>query len=328
MQQEQQRAVRDPGQPRPEAAGVALEGMFVLDLLLDLLPVDAERRIGEHVIEMPAMELVAGQGVAEFDVADLLALDQHVGLADGVALGVEFLAVGPHDRLGVELVDILHPRGQEAARARRRVVDGADDAGGGQGVVILHEHQGGGQADDVARGEVLARRLVGTLGEAPDQLLEHQPHLMVGDGRGREVGGPDLLHHLVQQVGVVELTDELGEIEVLEDLPGILGEPLHIRLQVVLDARFAEGGKIHLREVVKPQVAGGPQQQFLLGLLRQVQRLNPLVFGQHRRLGRRQHPLQPPQQGEGQDHPPVLALLEITTEEIGQGPDVGRQVVG
>ena len=52
---------------------------------------------------------------------------------------------------GVQLVDVLHAAGEEAAGSRRGVVDGADDARFGQRVVVFHEDQRGGQAHDVAR---------------------------------------------------------------------------------------------------------------------------------------------------------------------------------
>ena len=85
VQQEQQRAVRHARQAGAEAAAVALLLVLVADGLLDLLPLHAEGRVGQHVVEQLAEQAVVGQRVAEHDVADVLAADQHVGLADGVA---------------------------------------------------------------------------------------------------------------------------------------------------------------------------------------------------------------------------------------------------
>ena len=62
VQQEQQRAVADARQARPEAAVEALLLGLLADLLLDLLPLDAERRIGEHVVEVLAGQAVGRQG--------------------------------------------------------------------------------------------------------------------------------------------------------------------------------------------------------------------------------------------------------------------------
>lgn len=56
-----------------------------------LLPLDAEGRIGQHVVEALARQTVVGECIAEEDVAQVLALDQQVGLADRVGLGVALL---------------------------------------------------------------------------------------------------------------------------------------------------------------------------------------------------------------------------------------------
>jgi len=42
------------------------------------------------------VQAIGGEGVAEDDVGDVLALDEHVGLADGVGLGIELLPI--HDQ--------------------------------------------------------------------------------------------------------------------------------------------------------------------------------------------------------------------------------------
>ena len=93
VHQEQQRPVRDARQAGAEAAVVPLLLVLVADLLLDLLPLHAEGRIGEAVVEGLAGVAVVGQGVAEHDVRHVLPLDQHVGLADRVGLRVELLPV-------------------------------------------------------------------------------------------------------------------------------------------------------------------------------------------------------------------------------------------
>ncbi len=139
MQEEEKRAVGDARQPGAEASLEAFEGVFIGDGAFDLFPIHAEGRVGEHVIELLAVELILGERVAELDAGDVLPLDEHVGLADGVALGVELLAEGAHDGLGVELVHVFHARGEETAGARGGIVNGADDAGLGEGVVVLHE---------------------------------------------------------------------------------------------------------------------------------------------------------------------------------------------
>jgi hypothetical protein len=57
----------------------------------------------EHVVELVGVELVVGQRVAQLDAADVLALDEHVRLADGVALGVQLLTMQRHGDLLAEL---------------------------------------------------------------------------------------------------------------------------------------------------------------------------------------------------------------------------------
>lgn len=126
--------------------------MLGFDRILDLLPIHTKGRIGEHVVKLVGVELVITQGVAQFDAADVLALDEHVPLADGVALGVQLLAKGAHHRARIQLVHVLHAAGKKSASARRGVVDGADDAVVAQSFVILHEHEGGRQAHDVGGG--------------------------------------------------------------------------------------------------------------------------------------------------------------------------------
>jgi hypothetical protein len=48
--EEQEAAVVDAGQAGAEAAGEALGGVLVADGLLDLLPLDAEGRVGQQVV--------------------------------------------------------------------------------------------------------------------------------------------------------------------------------------------------------------------------------------------------------------------------------------
>ena len=74
------RAVVDAGQAGPEATAEAELVVLVLDLALDLLPLDAERRVGEEVVVAGALEGVLAEAVAEADVRRLLALEHHVGL--------------------------------------------------------------------------------------------------------------------------------------------------------------------------------------------------------------------------------------------------------
>ena len=71
---------------------------------------------------MLPVQAVGGKGVAEDDVGDVLALDEHVGLADRIGLGVEFLAVHHQPRIWVQAGQVLASDAEHAARARCWVV--------------------------------------------------------------------------------------------------------------------------------------------------------------------------------------------------------------
>jgi hypothetical protein len=74
VEQEQHRAVRHPRQAGAEAAVEALVEVLLAHVLLDLLPLHAEGRVGEHVVELGVGVAVVGQRVADHDVAHVLPL--------------------------------------------------------------------------------------------------------------------------------------------------------------------------------------------------------------------------------------------------------------
>ena len=172
------------------------------------------------------------------------------------ALGVEFLTKGSHDGIGVQFVDVFHAAGKKPAGSGRGVVDGADDARFGQCVVVFHEHQRGGEPDDVSRREVFSSGLVAGFRKPPDEFLKDEAHVVVADGFRAEVGLGDFLDDFVEQVGVVELGDEFREFEVFEDFTGVGGEGFDVAGEVGFDVRAAQFGHIHRGGVVEG-VAGG-----------------------------------------------------------------------
>ena len=238
--------------------------MLVFDACFDFLPVDAEGRIGEHVVEPVGVQLVFAERVTQLDAADVLAFDQHVAFADRIALWVQFLTKGSHDRFGVQLVDVFHAAGKKPASSRRGVVDGADDARFGQGVVVFHEDQRRSQPDDVARGEVFSSGLVAGFRKPPDEFLKNEAHIVVADGCGAEVGLSDFLDDFVQQVGVLQVTDEFGEFEVFKDFAGVGREAVDVAEQVGFDVSAAHFGQVHLRGVIEG-LLGGFEQEFVAG---------------------------------------------------------------
>ena len=181
VQQEQQRAVGDARQAGAEAAVEALLSRAPCGP--PSRPSSTPRRTADWracsrtcCAGWPSSERVLPATM----LADILPLDQHVGLADGVGLVVQLLPEHGQPRLAGSCSARCSPGDrQHAAGARRGVVDGAHHAGLGQHVVVLDEQQVDHQADDLARREVLTGRLVGEFGELADQLLEDQAHLGV-----------------------------------------------------------------------------------------------------------------------------------------------------
>jgi hypothetical protein len=322
--QEQEGAVVDARQAGAEAAGEAFVAVLVLYGLLDLLPLHAEGRVGEHVVEALAGVAVVGEAVAAGDVARVLGLEQHVRLADGEGL-VELLAEQLQVGLRVALGQVVLGHREHAAGPAGRVVQGLDDARGGQGVAVLPEQQLDHELDDLAGGEVLAGGLVGLLGEAPDQVLEDPAHLVVGHHAGVQVHLGEALHHQVEDVGLVQARHLLGELEALdEDLPHVVAEGAQVGVEVLGDvvrvvqqaAEVEAGGVVEVGPADAAQDGGG--------LLDAAAR-EPIVLLHDRVPGVLQHAVQAPQHGEGQDDLAVVVLLEVAAQQVGDGPqEAGR----
>ena len=266
MQEEEERSVADPRQSGTEASVESHLLVFLADDGLDLFPLHAKRRIGKHVVEELPKESVGGEGVPEDDVGDVLALDEHVGLADGVGFGIELLPV--HDEAGVRIepMEVFPCLGEHAARSRRGVVDGADDTGLVQGIVILDEEEIHHEADDLTRGEVFSGGLVGKFGEFTDQLLKDRPHLVVADHLGMQINPGELLCDLVKQAGLDEAVDLGVELEPLEDVPDRSRECLDVGTEVLPDVILIAHQlfQVEGRGVVK--VLPGLSQQERLGI--------------------------------------------------------------
>ena len=110
VHEEQQRTIAHARQAGTETAGEALLAVLGLYLLLYVLPLHTERRVGQAVVELFMGQVIVRQGVAEFDVAGVVALDQLVRHGDGVGLRVQLLGIGHQAGVGVPLVDLLDGR--------------------------------------------------------------------------------------------------------------------------------------------------------------------------------------------------------------------------
>ncbi len=186
--------------------------------------------------------------------------------------------------------------------------------------------------------EVLAGGLVGLLGEAADQLLEDVAHLVVGDvGRGLavrslddaavrvalvgvEVDLDEAPRHQEQEVGVVEPGDLGLEAEALHDVAHVLREAVEEAHQVGGDVVGVgeQLGEVEAAGVVEAAARGLHQHPLAQGL-GQVAGL--FVRRPHRLAGEGEHLVQPAQEDEGQDHPPVLGLLVVPAQQVGHAPD-------
>ena len=266
---------------------------------------------------------VVGQGVARHDVGDVLALDEHVSLADGVGLVVQLLAEHGQACGRVQARHIVLGHRQHAAGARRRIIDGPDHAGLRQQVVVFDEQQRHHQLDDLTRREMFPRRLVGKFRESADQLFESQAHLVVVDRPGVQIDTGEFLGHLVQQARLGQAVDLGRELEPLEDVAHRRREGLDVGVEVVGDmVGVADQLRhIHRRGVVEALPRRAQQER-----LRVQAFARPLLeLRQNCGLGRRQHAVQPPQNRERQDNLAVVGLLVVAPEQIGDRPDKGRQ---
>ncbi len=222
------------------------------------------------------------------------ALQQQVGLGDGVGLGVHLLPVEVDGDLfavlGRQLLQPLLGDGEHAARAAGAVVEqvGArlDLVGDGT------EDEVGHQLHDVARREVLAGLLVVLLVEAADQLLEDRAHAVVVERRAaapsvdraevdRRV--EELLDQAAEDVGIDERRDLVAELELVEDLLHVRREAVEVGLEVRRSCcALADRLQVAQRErrrVVERLPGGLPQGGVLVGDAGVVERLLHLEHG-------------------------------------------------
>jgi hypothetical protein len=173
---------------------------------------------------------------------------------------------------------------QHAAGPGRRIVDRAHNARLGQDLVILDEDEIDHEADDLARGEVLAGRLVRHFRELADQLLEHETHTGVVDARGVKIDVREFLGHEIEEVRLGEPVDLHRELEALEDVAHVLREAAHVvakmRADVVLIAH--EPVKVEARDIVEAEARLAPDERVRV----HPRLLLVLILRQRRCLGR------------------------------------------
>ena len=316
--QEQQRPVVDAWQPGTEPPAEPQRLVLGLDLLLHFLPLHPERRVGQHVVERPALVAVVAERVAEHHVLRNLPLDHQVGPADRPRLRVQLLPVHLNRGVRVERGDVLLGGGQHPAGAAGRVEHRAHHARHAQRVGVRRHQQVDHQLDHLTRREVFPSGLVRHLREPADQLLEHVAHLVVADHLRAQVQVGEPAHHLVEKVRGVEPLDVRRQVVRLKHLARVVGEGPDVRGQVCRRVGRVVRDRLQrqLAGVVKPLAGRAAQERVDVNAPAGV-----LVHRrQHLLLGGGEHAFQPAQHRERQDHLAVVGLLVVAAQQVRHGP--------
>ena len=199
--------------------------------------------------------------------------------------------------------------------------------GGGEQPVVLDEQDAHHQSDDLARREVVARRLVGQLVEAPDEVLEDEPHLLVRHRVRVQVDVAEPGDDEVEDVRLAHPLDLVLELEGFEDLAHVPREAVDVADEVPLDV---VGITLELLEVERGAVvealAGGPVQLQVKRFALDPVTLVPIVFGQDLGLRRGEHAVEPAKHRHGQHDALVLRGPVGAAQQIGDLPDQVREV--
>ena len=224
------------GESRSETpAGSEL--MFLFHRLGLPLPIDAERRVGDDVIELVLRELIVVQGVAELHVVRIAAANQHVGFGDAVGEGVQLLPERGDDRIRIQLMQPFFHAGEHLTGSHGHVVNRFVDSLAGSGSSIPGHQKIAHRVDDIPAGEVCPRLLVVTFRKPLHQILEHIPHVHCRDFIRVHIGffGAEVDNHLIEQSRLRHPFDLILELHLFKNIQHIFREPVDIRAEVVLD---------------------------------------------------------------------------------------------
>ena len=267
MQEEQHRAIANTGKLGAKAPLEFLIAVFAHDVGLVQLPLLAEWRVGDAVVEFVVAEFVSRQRAAKLDVLRQVAtwvrlerLQEHARQTDGVGFRFQFLAVwnkrGCRAIAILQRLNVLHPVGDKAAGPDRRVIERANDAGVvDEHLVIRFEQELNAQVDNVARCHEILGRFVHFGPEAADKVFIDVRHGPLGNRVGVQVDGGEVLANLVENALFVHLADRVDEIELLEDHAGISGKLRDVIFEVLAGAARSQRFKAVARGVVE-RVAG------------------------------------------------------------------------
>ena len=173
------------GSPAPNRPAMPKGVELFGDLVLDFLPLHAEGRVGEHVVELLALRCPS--------LLNELPSTMRAGFCPLISMSERQMAYDsaltswPNKATvawGFSRGDVFLGRGKHPAGPAGRVEDVEDLAGLVKRFRVRREQQVDHQLDDLAGREVLPGRLVGDLRELPDEFLEDVAHLVVVDRVG------------------------------------------------------------------------------------------------------------------------------------------------
>ena len=207
--------IADLGQTGRKTPHLAPGGLGFHRLLLPL-PVDAEGRVGDDVLEGESGELIFRQSITEPHIVGVAAPDHHVRLGDGKGGGIELLPKAGHLNVAVQLVDALLHAAQHLAGSHGHIVNGH-----AAGVEIgFGQQQVGHQVDDVPAGEVRSGFLAKALGESPHQVLKDVAAVHGADLVRAEIAllRAELLDDEVEGVALHHPLDDVVKVELCQHI--------------------------------------------------------------------------------------------------------------
>ena len=176
------------------------------------------------------------------------------------------------------LTQVVLRLGEHAAGSAGGVQELAHRAGGREKVVVIDEENVHHEPNDLARREVIARGLIGKFIEAADQVLEDEPHLLVGDAVWVQVDIGELRDDEIEDVRLAHLLDLGLKLKVLEDAAHVGRESVDVADQVFgnmvwVGLELLEGKS----RVVVEALASRLVEQVLEGVAFNLAALSPLV---------------------------------------------------
>ena len=292
------------------------------------LPALSVRGIGEHEVEGVGTELIVGQGRERGAADDIIggvaiALEQEVGLANGVGLATDFLPVEVGGDLFAmffgNLLEGFLGDGEHPARAAGAIIKQI----GTRLDLVGHrkKHQAGHEPHGVAGCPVFAGFGVIFFIELAHQVFKDGAHGMIiqtgqiADWAGTEVDVfvQKLLDQLAEAIGFGEFGDLIPELEVFDDVLDVGRKAVEVSQKVVFE------GLPGLSGLQVTEGKGGGVVERLFGCRAQgsvlIGDFCPIECGFHVEdvlLGRLQHGIEAPQHGHGQDDVAIFARTKTS----------------